>query len=289
MSEFAPYLEFDAPIGRMTSYRVGGPADRLFRPETEEQLAAMTARARSDGVEVRVLGGGSNVLVRDEGVGGVVVRLDGPAFGDARIEGSRVTVGVGAKLMVLCRRLSERGLSGLEGLAGIPGSVGGAIRMNAGGREGSFGDVVREIRVLCADGSIETWSRDQVGFGYRCSAIGDRIALSAVLELEQKDPAGVSDCFRANLAAKNASQPTNQRTAGCVFKNPEGASAGALIDKAGLKGVRCGQASVSRLHANFIVTHPGARASDVLDLIDRIRGSVHKTLGVELGLEIEIW
>ena len=137
LNEFAPHLELDAPIGQMTSYRVGGRARRLFRPETEEQLAVMTARARSAGAGVRTLGGGSNVLVRDDGVDGVVVRLDGSAFGDVSVEGSRATVGAGAGLMALCRRFSEQGLSGLEGLAGIPGTVGGAIRVNAGGREGS--------------------------------------------------------------------------------------------------------------------------------------------------------
>ncbi len=288
-SEYAARIEPDAALDKLTWFKLGGRAKWLFRPEGVDDLASMVRRARGEGVSVRVLGAGANVLVRDDGVDGVVVRLDEPAFRGESIDGCRVTVGGGADVMPLARRLAKTGLAGLEFMAGIPATVGGAIRMNAGGLGGEFGDVVRRVRVMKPDGTIEDWDRDRLAFGYRTSSIRDEVVLSAELELCSDDPDEIRKRYDAQFAAKRASQPLVDKSAGCIFKNPPGLSAGALIDRAGLKGTRCGKASVSHRHANFIVADPDARASDVLSLMDVIKRRVLDHWGMELQAEIEVW
>jgi len=239
------------------------------------------------------------VLVSDDGFDGVVVRLDHASF--RRVERSRsgpggpqLDVGAGVDLMPFARSCSARGLSGLECMAGIPSSIGGAVRMNAGGRFGEFGQVVRQVRVMRSDGFIETWPRERCGFGYRHSAIGDHMVLSAQLEFVEDDPARVRRSFEECFAQKRDSQPLGDRSAGCIFKNPtcrlaQGRSAGALIDQAGLKGAKWGAARVSEHHANFIVAHSGATASDVMHLIDLIRERVRGAFSTELEVEVDIW
>ena len=288
-SEYAARIEPDAALDKLTWFKLGGRAKWLFRPGGVDDLASMVRRARGEGVSMRVLGAGANVLVRDDGVDGVVVRLDEPAFRAESIDGDRVTVGGGADVMPLVRRLARAGLAGLEFMAGIPATVGGAIRMNAGGVGGEFGDVVRSVRVLKPDGTIEDWDRSRLAFGYRSSAIRDEVVLSAELELFSDDPGEICKRFDAQLASKRAAQPLADKSAGCIFKNPPGESAGALIDQAGLKGTRCGKASVSHRHANFIVADRDARASDVLSLMDVIKRRVLDHWGMELQEEIEVW
>ena len=288
-SEFASRIEFDAPLGPLTWFRLGGGARYLYHPPDAPSLASLMNRAKQEDVPVKVLGSGGNVLISDDGFDGVVVRLDTDTFRTVKRDGTSLDVGAGVDLMPLARRCSEQGLSGLEGLAGIPSTIGGAVRMNAGGRSGEFGTVVREVRVLDADGAIETWSHDRVGFGYRHSELGDRIVLSVKLELAEGDPHSVKRAFDEHFAFKQRTQPLTDKSAGCVFKNPTGHSAGALIDQAGLKGARCGQAQVSDRHANFIVARSGATASDVLHLIDVIRERVRRVFDIELEVEIDIW
>ena len=288
-SEFENRIECDVPLGRHTWFRVGGAARFLFRPSDAADLSALVQRARSEEISVKVLGSGANVLVSDEGFDGVVVRLDAPAFSFDKRLGTRLTAGAGVELMSLSRRCSEQGLAGLEGLAGIPATVGGAVRMNAGGRFGDIGTVVSEVELLRSDGVVERRTRDTLQFNYRKSNIGDGVVLSATLDLTQDDPARVSHQFEECFQYKKASQPLADRSAGCVFKNPQGNSAGALIDKAGLKGKAFGQAHVSEHHANFIVTDPGATASDVMNLIELIRNEVAEKFDIRLELEIDVW
>lgn len=253
----------------------------------------MLLQAKQEEISVRVLGAGANVLIRDDGFDGVIVRLDQPAFRDVRLKENEsdveVEVGGGADLMPFARECSERGWSGLEGMAGIPASVGGAVRMNAGGRNGEFGDVVKEVRVVRRDGRQETWSRNQIGFAYRRSNIGDATVVSATLKLRKDDPEKVrlrfEDCFDQKLKT----QPIAERSAGCIFKNPAGHSAGALIDQAGLKGTTLGHAQVSKRHANFIVAQRGARSEEVIRLIDLVRDRVYRFCGTLLEMEIEVW
>ncbi|MGD2108945.1 MAG: UDP-N-acetylmuramate dehydrogenase [Phycisphaerae bacterium] len=288
-SEFASRIEHDAPIGRHTWYRLGGPARHLFHPRSAEDLSELMRRAGDEGLELKVLGGGANVLIHDDGFDGVVVRLDDDAFRSVERKGTTVEAGAGVDLMPFARHLSEQGLTGLERMAGIPGTIGGALRMNAGGRHGEFGDIVRSVRLVNRDGEIETWSPTRVGFAYRRTALGDRIVLSVEIELGEGDPVRVARVFRDHLESKRKAQPMADRTAGCVFKNPPGESAGALIDRAGLKGARSGRAVVSHQHANFIVAEEGATATDVLRLIDLIRDRVITEFGTELDIEIDVW
>lgn len=287
--EYADRMQCDAPLGKMTWFRLGGAARFLFRPRDADDLAVFVQKARAADEPVKVLGGGANVLVRDDGFDGVVVRLDHNEFRKVERSKGSLTVGAGVDLMVLSRDCSEQGLSGLECMAGIPGRVGGAVCMNAGGRWGEFGDVVQSVDVLDGEGRMERWSRDRAGFGYRSSEIGDRVVLSARLELTPDDPNRVRDKFNECFDYKQRSQPMADKSAGCIFKNPPGESAGALIDRAKLKGASCGAARVSDHHANFIVAESGAKASDVLRLIDLIRERVRETFNVELEVEIDIW
>ncbi len=237
-----------------------------------------------------MLGRGANVLVSDDGFDGVVVRLDSEEFRRVRRSGERLEVGAGVDLMPLVRRCSREGLSGIEGLAGIPATIGGAVRMNAGGPACEFGDVVESIRVLTPEKNVEVRSHEQIGFRYRHTSL-DRaeIILGATLKLEEGDPRRVRDSFRKHLERKQRTQPLAEHSAGCIFKNPSIKPAGALIDQAGLKGSRIGAAEVSSVHANFIVARSGATASDVLHLIDFVRERVLREFDTELETEIEIW
>ena len=282
-------IDCQAPLGDLTWFGLGGGARYLVRPADVGQLGEVLRRALAQGVPVKVLGGGANVLIRDDGFDGVVLRLDDEWFTRVRIEGETVRAGCGVDLMQLVQRCCQLGLAGLEGLAGIPGTVGGAIRMNAGGRHGEIGDVVKTVEVLAPGLGRRTLTREQVGFGYRQTELGDSVVTAVTLGLAGGDPDEVYDRFKTIRQSKKDSQPMGERSAGCIFANPPGDSAGRLIDRAGLKGTRHGGAQVSRRHANFIVADRGATASDVLHLIDLIRETVGKQFGTELELEIDIW
>jgi UDP-N-acetylmuramate dehydrogenase len=261
----------------------------MASPESIDELAEVMRRAASHEVASKVLGGGANVLVRDDGFDGVVIRLDGPAFGEFRIDGESVETGAGVDLMELVHACSREGLSGLEALAGIPGTVGGAVRMNAGGKYGEFGDAVESVTLLDRGGRLVRRTRDQLGFGYRSSNVGDQVVVSATLRLAAADRRATLDRFHAIWREKKRTQPLAEKCAGCIFKNPKGSAAGALIDRAGLKGYARGGASVSTRHANFIVTEQGARAADVLAVVDHVRTTVAGAYDIDLELEIDVW
>jgi UDP-N-acetylmuramate dehydrogenase len=276
------------PLASGTTFRIGGPARWLVEPATPSQAADTLRAARECDIPVRLLGGGSNLLVRDGGVDGAVLRLNrlaGVAWGP---DGS-ATVEGGASLPRLVKEATRRGFSGLEGLTGVPGSVAGALVMNAGGRHGEIGPAVRWVDVLDTDGTPRRLTRDEAGFRYRNSDLRGRIVLGARLELAPVDPAELAARYEDILRDKKETQPLGRPNAGCVFKNPAGAKAGRLIDECGLKGARQGAARVSRKHANFIVNEGRALADDVLCLIDRIRAEVSARRGVTLELEILVW
>lgn len=287
--EFADRMTHDAPLGRSTWFRLGGPTRHAYAPRSAEELGHMLVRAGDAEAPVKVLGCGANVLVRDDGFDGVVVRLDADAFRGTQPTSDGFEVGAGVDLMQLSKRLSREGWSGLEFMAGIPGTLGGAIHGNAGGRFGEIADVVRSVRTLDRTGFVEVLSREQIGFAYRHSTLADRIILSATLDLRRDDPAATRSRFNECLAYKLRTQPLSDKSAGCIFKNPTGASAGKLIDQAGLKGTIRGAARVSERHANFIVAERGATATDVLQLIDVVRDRVRRTFDTELELEIDVW
>lgn len=277
-----------AALAPYTWFGVGGPADWLIEPRDERELAAVMHECRDLGLPVRFLGKGANLLVDDGGVDGVVVRLDAPAFGNVQTHGDLITVGGGVSLMPLVKRLAREGLGGLEVLAGIPATLGGAIRMNCGGKHGEIGPRVRSLRVVTPDGEVA--DRTDVRFSYRSTTLGQDRVLGAVLELLPDDPVRTFGAYESIWRDKMASQPTlAEHSAGCIFKNPPGMAAGKLIDECGLKGTSVGAAEVSCRHANFIVARDGATARDVLGLIDVVQQRVHAVRGIRLETEVEIW
>lgn len=282
-----------------TWFGLGGPAKWMAHPAGLGQLCDLTQACRGKNVDLYLLGEGANLLVSDEGVDGMVVRLNTPVFQhvewpadqNGHNEGEQVTVvaGCGVDMNRLAREAVRRGLAGLEVLAGIPGSLGGIIHMNAGGRFGQISDVVRDVTVIDESGGIRTLTREQVGFGYRHTNLGGAIICSAALLLRRTDPDRLRKRFLEIWGYKKDSQPLADASAGCVFKNPAGRSAGEMIDRAGLKGRSVGGAYVSSQHANFICAKEGASACDVLTLIGQVRREVADRFGVELELELEVW
>lgn len=299
LSDLAGIVTENEPLGRLTYFGVGGPARWMVRPRSVAELAEVVRRCRQEGVSCDVLGLGANLLVGDDGVDGVVVRLNDPAFGNVvwgddkaggrGVDGVAVTVGAGKSMARLTLDAVLRGLAGLETLAGIPGSLGGFIRMNAGGRFGQISDVVSDVTVVDPAGEIRRLTRDEVGFRYRHSGLTDMIVVAATLVLRPEDKTRLRERYTEIWEYKKASQPLADYSAGCIFKNPPDGSAGQLIDKAGLKRYAIGGASVSEHHANFIVAEQGARARDVLALIGHIRRTVAARFGVELEIEVQVW
>jgi UDP-N-acetylmuramate dehydrogenase len=280
----------DIPLRDFTWYRLGGPARWLCEPRDERELAAAFARIHAARVPWRVLGGGANVIARDEGFDGAVIRLCGAEFERIEFSDDTVIAGAAADLPKLVRATLAQGLVGLEVLAGIPGTVGGAIRMNAGGHQGEIGQFVRQVRLVDSDGQLVTRSAATLGFSYRNANLQDGIVLDVTLALQRGDAEEALRRYRVIWNAKYESQPPlAARSSGCVFKNPPGQSAGRLLDQAGLKGTRIGGAEISTRHANFIVADGGATSQDVLNLIQLAKERVRQTTGIELEPEVEIW
>ena len=289
-SSLADICQPDAPLAEHTWYGLGGPARWLFTPRDERGLAAVLGACAQHGIPCRMLGHGANVLVRDAGFDGAVIKLTGPAWEEVRFDDPLVHAAAGADFPRLVKQTVERGLLGLESLAGIPGTVGGAVRMNAGGRYGSIGQFVRDARIMKPDGAVLTRTAAELGFAYRACELNDAIVLAATFTLQSGDRTAGLERFRRIWNEKYASQPAvSVKSAGCIFKNPPGQAAGKLIDEAGLKGVQSGGAEISTKHANFIVADSGARAQDVINLIELAQRRVRERTGIELELEVEIW
>lgn len=287
--DFADITRPDEPLAPYTWLRVGGPAQFFVEPRSVEELAAVVRACREQDLKVRVLGDGSNLLVRDEGASGVVIRLPRELFSAVSVDGTTVRAQAGALLSHVVSQAVRAGLAGMEVLTGIPGTVGGALHGNAGGKGGDIGQFVREASVLTETGETLTRRGDELAFAYRQSSLDDLVILEAAFELTTDDSDEIARRMRKIWITKKANQPLSHQSAGCIFKNPRGQSAGQLIDRAGLKGTRIGGAEVSDRHANFVVTHQGAKAEDVARLIDLARSRVLERFGVELELEVQIW
>ena len=277
------------PMSAHTWMRLGGPVDYFVRPESLEDLTEVVRRCRDNDVPMRVLGEGANLLVADDGVRGAVVHLGQGAFTDVVIEGTCIRACSGADMGKLVLGCVRKGLSGLECLTGIPGSVGGCVRMNAGGAFGDVGNVVETVHVMTEDGQVFTRNRNDLAFAYRSTNIHAKFILGAEFELINDDPQQVLRMVKQIWIHKKNTQPLGAGSAGCVFKNPRGLSAGALIDRAGLKGRRVGGAIVAEKHANFIIAEEGATAADVLELIHVVRDAVFDKHEVHLEMELEVW
>ncbi|MCE5340234.1 MAG: UDP-N-acetylmuramate dehydrogenase [Planctomycetaceae bacterium] len=282
-------VEKDYALSEMTWFGLGGKAEYFVRPANAEQLAEVVRRCGEHNVPLRVLGFGSNLLVRDEGVKGVVIKLDGEEFCKVEPVDGLFVAGGGADLSKLVLNCVRKGLGGLESLAGIPGSIGGAVRMNAGGNFGDIGAVIESVVLMDNQGKIFEKSRPELAFDYRHSNITTKIILAAKLKLVEADPNQLLRSVKEVWIYKKNTQPLNMKSAGCVFKNPRGMSAGAMIDRSGLKGTKVGGAMVSEKHANFIVAEKGCKSGDVISLIDTIKKKVKEKFDVALELEIEIW
>jgi UDP-N-acetylmuramate dehydrogenase len=282
-------IEEKYPLSKCTWYGLGGPADYFIRPQTVDELKEVVLTCRGKNIPMRVLGFGSNLLISDEGVKGVVIKLDSGQFTETQFDGNIITAWAGAELAKLVLTCVEKSLSGLESLTGIPGSVGGSVKMNAGGNFGDIGAVVEKVTLMDNSGTIFEKSKPELIFDYRHVNISAPFILSATLEMAESDPEHIMRTVKEIWIYKKNNQPLNTKNSGCIFKNPRGLSAGAMIDRAGLKGLQIGGAKVSEKHANFIVAEEGCTSKDVCRLIEAVRQRVREQFEIELELEIEIW
>lgn len=274
------------PMSRHTTFKIGGNADVLVRVKSVEQLKLVTQSAQKFDLPYFVIGKGSNLLVSDDGIEGVVISLE--ALNEIKINGNTVACGAGASLMTLCTTVQKASLSGLEFAFGIPGSVGGALYMNAGAYGGEMSQVVTKATALASDGKIKEFNLEQMHLGYRTSVFKntDLIILSVELKLTIGDPKEIKVKMDDFFSRRRDKQPLEYPSAGSTFKRPTGYFAGALIEQNNLKGVSVGGAQVSQKHAGFVINKGNATANDVKELIKHIQNVVQKADGVKLEPEV---
>jgi UDP-N-acetylenolpyruvoylglucosamine reductase len=287
-----PAVERDYPLARLTTVRAGGPADYYARPKSERELIELLAWSESDGVPVGVVGSGSNLLISDDGFRGLVLKLDGDLTRIER-EGTRVVCGGGARLPSAAAKAGGWGLAGLEFGVNIPGSVGGAVRMNANAYGGELGRVLEEVTV-CTAGGADRRRPEDLGLRYRDSNLRDReVVAAATFALAESDPGEVKTAMADMRRRRKEAQPSGIKTFGSTFVNPgdpraEGRSAGQLLDAAGCRGLEVGGARLSPKHANFVENTDGATTADILAVMARARRRVHERFGVALEPEVQV-
>ncbi|MGO9392206.1 UDP-N-acetylmuramate dehydrogenase [Rhodoblastus sp.] len=288
MPELRGRLAANQPLAPFTWFRVGGPAQVLFSPADEADLAYFLKNLASE-IPVTTIGLGSNLIVRDGGVLGVVIRLGGKAFGEITVEpGHRLRAGACAPDMRVARAAAEAGIDGLAFLRGIPGSIGGALRMNAGAHGGETRDVLISARGVDRAGQIRTFTVDELGMSYRHSeAPSGVIFTSALFQGRPGEPADILAEMDRITEAREKSQPIREKTGGSTFKNPPGEKAWQLVDRAGCRGLAVGDAQVSPMHCNFLINRGAATAADIENLGDEVRARVLAATGVELHWEIK--
>ena len=276
----------DEPMSRHTTWRIGGPADLLYQPEKWEYCPEVLAAASALQIPVTFLGAGSNVLVADEGIRGLVVHTK--KLKALSWQGPTAVAESGVPLTFLSNLAAEKGLSGLEFAAGIPGTLGGAVIMNAGAYGQSLGEVVKRVKTVARNGEVKTYSQEQMEYSYRSSVLQHKEELVGVVEicLETREPAEVRKRTEEYLELRRHKHPLHLPSAGSVFKNPRGIAAAKLIEEVGAKGWRVGDAEVSRQHANFIVNRGEAKAVDVLKLIEEVGRAVKNRFTIQLDTEV---
>ncbi len=282
-------VETNYPLAKRTWYGLGGPADYFIQPKTIEQLKEVVQRCTENSIPIYVMGFGSNLLISDDGLRAAVVKLETDQFAEIQFDGDQITAWAGAELSRLVLTCVQKGLSGLEALTGIPGSIGGAVKMNAGGNFGDIGAAVETVTLMDNQGNVFEKSKPELVFDYRRTNIVAKFILNAKIKLNTADPEQIMRTVKEIWIYKKNSQPLNTRNSGCIFKNPRGVSAGALIDRAGLKGRRIGGAAVSEKHANFVIAEKGCKSRDVAQLIEVIKQAVKEQFDIDLELEIEVW
>ena len=277
----------NVPLAPWMHLRIGGPVDWLLEPYAEEDVALAVRACRELDVPLRVLGGGSNVVVADAGVRGAVLHLGN--LNRIVRDGNRITAGAGCTLPSLLRATKDVGLAGLERLTGIPAMVGGAVAMNAGTRDGETFDLLASLTVVEPDGSIAVRGPDRFQQRYRDGGLRDDIVVQATFALTPDDPNAIFERFSASLKKRNATQPVSQRSVGCVFRNPPGDAAGRLIEASGCKTLEIGGIEVSGLHANYFINRGSGSAAEFVALMQEVRRRVREQSGVELEPEVKFW
>lgn len=278
----------EEPLASHTYFRIGGPAEVMAFPADLEDLKVLLKAARDEAIPVLILGGGSNMLVSDEGVRGLVINLSRTFLG-LEVSGEQIRCGAGVRTSRLLALSAMKGLTGLEGLTGVPGTVGGAIKGNAGTALGAIADHIDWLCVVDRSGEKQILTSEALGAGYRSTALPAGSAIvDAGFTLRRGDPRTIKETVSRLLVRRNSTQPVEVRSAGCIFKNPPDDYAGRLVERAGLKGLRRGGAQIAEKHGNFIVNLGGATAADVCWLIERVRAEVMAKTGVALELEIQI-
>ena len=275
------------PMTKHTSFHIGGPAELMAQPQSEAELQSLLLKAAEAAVPVTLVGNGSNLLVRDKGIRGLVIKL-GSMLRDIKVSGNVLTFGSGVSLAQASKKAAELGLSGMEFAVGIPGSIGGAVYMNAGAYDGEMSKVVKSVRVMNAAGEVSELSADELDFGYRHSALqgSSKIVTSVTVELAAGDKQAIAEKMADFSNRRITKQPLELPSAGSMFKRPPGYFAGTLIDQTGLKGYTVGGAQVSTKHAGFVVNIGGATAADVLQLISDVQAKVFAAHGVHLEPEV---
>jgi UDP-N-acetylmuramate dehydrogenase len=288
-AEFAEFTTANEPLAPYTHLKIGGSAELFVQPRSVGELTAVLRHCADAKVHLRVLGAGVNLLVRDEPLSGVVVRLSNPAFSHITVGGTRVRAGCGATLPALISAAARHGLAGLETLIGIPATVGGALRHNAGGRGGEIGPLVRRVEVLDERGAVDVRERDELSFAESASNLDDAVLLAAEFELERDATDAIVKRMRKAWIQRQAGQPYSFQAAARIFQNPKGFHAAALIEQAGLARQKVGGAEISERNANYVVANPGTTARDVLRLVDLLKSKVHERTGIELERELVVW
>jgi UDP-N-acetylmuramate dehydrogenase len=289
LEDFAAIVRPREALAPYTALKIGGPAEALVSPRTPDELRAAVRRCVERQMPFRVLGAGGGLLVRDEGVRGVVLQLAGPAFCELAVAGKRLRAGAGAPLAAIIAEAARHNLVGFESLVGMPGTVGGALRLNAGDRTAEIGQFVRQVKVLDRRGNEVVREQDELHFEAGHSNLDEPVLLAAEFELETDAPATVHKRLLKAWIQHKASQPFSYQASARLFRNPPGLSAVGLIEQAGLVGTRVGGAQVNDRNANYVVADPGTSARDVLRLIEVIRTRVQEQFRIELELALAIW
>ena len=283
-------IELNEPLLNHTTIKIGGPADLFVAPKDLQSLCETVEVIKRYGTNWRAIGRGSNLLVSDKGIEEIVIKV-GEGLDDLSIDGSEITVGGGYSLIKLATVISKKGISGLEFASGIPGSVGGAVYMNAGAHGSDISKILKKARVLFEDGSLEWVSNEEIEFSYRTSLLQKKrrgICIEAVFQLQYGNREEIVKEMQKHKGYRRETQPWNYPCAGSIFRNPLPNFAGKLIEVAGLKGYRIGGAQISEQHANFIINAGNAKAQDVLNLIQHVKDTIYDLYNIRMETEVEI-
>lgn len=289
ISQACKCVQINEPMKHHTTFKIGGCADILCEPETTEELRNILMIAKQNNIKPMIIGNGSNLLVSDKGIRGIVIKI-GDKMNDVRVDGEMITAGAGAKLKKISNAAQQSSLTGFECLSGIPGSFGGAIYMNAGAYGAEIADIIVEVSAMTADGELITIKKEDMQLGYRNSIFmhSDLVIVSGVIKLCTGEREKIDEKIRETTIARTTKQPLEMPSAGSVFKRPEGYFAGKLIEDCDLKGYSIGGAMISPKHAGFIVNYDNATAQDVVDLIKYTQDKVLEKFGVEIEPEIRL-